>query len=237
MEAGYRHLVRALQAFGALLGFALAFGWSSTGVLAADSGVMAQATTASYDLTLRIGPMEQMLSADQAKAQHATSGEIMADMAGMGMSMPMAMGNHHVEVKVTRTGTRQPLKSATVAISLTNTASKAATVVDPVVQMYGVAEGEADWHYGNNVQLSDGTYRVDVTVNGERAVFSNVVIGATDSAMAMPSGASTMPTRLPETGAGGGSAHVVLPLALSLAAAMVAIFAAFRRFVTETYGR
>jgi len=37
--------------------------------------------------------------------------------------------------------------------------------------MYGVKEGQADWHYGNNVSMPPGTYTVKVVVNGEQALF------------------------------------------------------------------
>ena len=235
MDTSRRRSARWLRALLAFLGLVLALGWSIGAALAADSVVQAQAATLSYDLTLRIGPMEQMLSADVAKAQHITSGEIMAGMPGMGMSTSMAMGNHHVEVKVTGRGNGRAIKDATVAITLTDTTTKTTTVLAPVLQMYGAAEGESDWHYGNNIQLPDGIYRVDVIVNGERATFSNVVVGASDATMAMPGGAPAVPARLPETGAGG-SYPLNAPTVLLLTALIAGGTTALLRFVIGALG-
>jgi hypothetical protein len=48
----------------------------------------------------------------------------------------------------------------------------AMTMKIPVAVMEGVSSGAADLHYGNNVDLVSGhTYKVTVTLNGERAVF------------------------------------------------------------------
>ncbi len=41
----------------------------------------------------------------------------------------------------------------------------------PVATMYGVKEGLADWHYGNDESMPPGDYDVAVVVSGEQAVF------------------------------------------------------------------
>jgi uncharacterized protein involved in high-affinity Fe2+ transport len=38
--------------------------------------------------------------------------------------------------------------------------------------MYGIKEGPADTHYGDNVSLPAGNYEVDIMVNGEKAQFT-----------------------------------------------------------------
>jgi hypothetical protein len=46
-----------------------------------------------------------------------------------------------------------------------------------VTAMYDVKEGPGDIHFGDNVHLANGTYRVTVSVGGERAVFKQVAVG------------------------------------------------------------
>jgi hypothetical protein len=41
--------------------------------------------------------------------------------------------------------------------------------------MYAIKEGPSDTHYGNNVSWPAGSYRVSVTVNGEKAEFTVAV--------------------------------------------------------------
>lgn len=199
--------------WGGVIGGLLAVGANTA--LAAATTVEQHGATASYNLTLDVGPMEQMLTAAQAQMQHATSGEIMAAMPGMSMPMTMAMGNHHVEVHVTNKGTGAVVKDATVAISLTDVSDKAVgtIAVQPVMAMYGVAAGQNDWHYGNNAQLPDGSYAATVTVNGQQAAFTNLVLASGASASTMPTPMTTgtlpgMPTPMPAGMAGGSPAQM-----------------------------
>ena len=169
------------------LGGLLAFG--VTPAIAAGTTVEQSGATASYNLTLDIGPMEQMLTADQAQTQHATSGEIMVAMPGMPMTM--ATGNHHVEVHVAAKGTGVVVKDATVAITLTDLSNKTVgpVAIQPMMAMYGVVAGQNDWHYGNNAQLPDGAYSAAVTVNGQQASFTSLAVAA--AAVAMPTPMAT----------------------------------------------
>ena len=180
-----------------LLLFSLTVG-GLTPAWAAGQTVEQKATTASYALTLDIGPLEQMLTPAQAKT--ATTGEVMVPMGGMGTGM-MAMGNHHVEVHVRNKATYAVVKDVTVTITFTNTMSGAVIPVTPVVAMYGVKAGPSDWHYGNNATLPAGTYRATVTVNGQTATFSNLVLAAGGTSMATTHQA--MPVHAPSTGGGG----------------------------------
>lgn len=174
-------------------------------VLAAGDTAERTASTASYNLTLDVGPMEMMLTPDQAKAQKATSGEIMASVPGMGMPMAMAQGNRHVELHVYQKAGGAVVKDATVTITLTNAATNASIAVQPIMAMYGVAQGEADWHYGNNAQVGDGTYRATATVNGQTATFAPFALGPAPAAAGMAGSqmhGSTMPAAAPATGRG-----------------------------------
>ena len=149
-------------------------------------------TVGSYKLTLMIGSQEQMYTQQQFDQQHPTSGEVMVSgtmtmpegtpMAGMGtttsgMGTPtsgMAMGStdtKHLEVHVAD-ATGKTVTDATVTIEvIDNTAQNMSTNV-PISTMYGVQQGMSDLHYGNNVTMpANRDYTVNVTVNGQQAVF------------------------------------------------------------------
>jgi hypothetical protein len=131
--------------------------------------------TASYSLTLSVGPKETMYTAAEVKAKHPTSGEVMLDdsMAMGGMSM--GAGNRHLEVQVKSRNTNRVL-SLMPSITLTDTSAMSGMAMADklhVMAMYGVAEGMSDLHYGNNVKLTAGhMYKVVATVKGERASFT-----------------------------------------------------------------
>jgi hypothetical protein len=135
--------------------------------------------TAHYRLELRIGPTEMMFTPNEVAAKHPSEGEVMVGgMMGtkvnmsMGMSIGMEMPNtRHLEVHVYPLGKNTAATDARVKILVTDLASKKVQPV-AVAKMYGVKEGPADTHYGNNVDLAAGNYRIDVTANGEKAEFT-----------------------------------------------------------------
>ncbi|HLJ59392.1 MAG TPA: hypothetical protein VKZ50_06655 [bacterium] len=133
--------------------------------------------TMHYRLTLQIGPMETMYSKADAAKMHPTAGEIMVGGAMVmpgdamaGQTSPMATDTRHLEVHVTSLATGKVVTDAMCQITVTNEATKTSQTV-PIAVMYGVKEGPADWHYGNNVSMASGTYTVKVVVNGEQALF------------------------------------------------------------------
>ena len=217
-SGGQRHRPRAV---GALLVALALLTWAVPPARAAER-VERTVDTASFRLTLGIGPAEAMLTPDQAAAQHATSGEVMAAMPGMAMPGGMAMGNRHVEVRVVARATGAVVKDAAVAITLADADGRVVRV-EPVVAMYGAAAGPADWHYGNNAEVPDGTYRVEVSANGEAAMFADVMVGGAGAAPAAGAGATVgqMPMRMPDTGAGG-AGRLAWPAWLGLAATATA---------------
>ena len=132
--------------------------------------------TASYSLTLSVGPKETMYTVAEVKAKHPTSGEVMLDdsMAMGGMSM--GAGNRHLEVQVKSRKTNRVLSLKPSSITLTDTSAMSGMAMADklhVMAMYGVNEGMSDLHYGNNVKLTAGhMYKVVVIVKGEKATFS-----------------------------------------------------------------
>jgi len=83
--------------------------------------------------------------------------------------------NHHLVVHVYDKASGKAATNATVAIGYTplekdgHAAGPAVPV--PVVVMEAMGKGPESTHYGNNVTLPPGAYRVDVTVNGAKTSF------------------------------------------------------------------
>jgi hypothetical protein len=155
-------------------------GLMTSAALAANMAPLTQEVrTAHYRLELMLGPAEKMFSPAEAAAQHPTTGEVMfgdASMVGMPMAMmSMAPGEmRHLEVHVFSLDKGQIVTDAKVAIEVTGANPKRVEDV-AVTKMYGVKEGPADTHYGNNVSLHPGNYTVEITVNGEKAEFAVVI--------------------------------------------------------------
>ena len=146
----------------------------------AQSGDERTQSTAHYRITLDIGPVPTMLRPDQAAS--ATEGEVPLPMPGMPMPT-MAMTdqgrpvNHHVEVAVYDKATGALLRSPMPRITIMDRKTGRSKALQAVTAMYDVKEGQGDVHFGDNVHLANGTYRVTVSVAGERAVFKKVAVG------------------------------------------------------------
>ena len=143
------------------------------------------AQTAHYRLELDLGHSEEMYSKADAKRLEPSGGEIMVGgkmVGGMGAMHGKTMNGaskpapsvHHLELHVRSKTTGKAVRNAKVSISLTGPSLKQPIHV-PIAVMYGIAEGTSDWHYGNNVMLAPGKYKVLVSANGERARFDLTV--------------------------------------------------------------
>src|SRR4051812_44207503 len=134
-----------------------------------------QATTPQYQLTLMVGPKEEMYTAAEAQAKHPPDGEVMLGSMGGMSGMSMAEGNRHLEIAIVSRATHKRV-AAKPSIRLTDTNGMGGMAMSDTVEavgMYGVEEGMPDLHYGNNVKLTAGhTYKVLVTVKGEKASFT-----------------------------------------------------------------
>jgi hypothetical protein len=113
------------------------------------------------------------------------------NMGGMGQGQGMSMvpnggaapvlpdapshPNHHLIVHVSDAASGKVVTDAAVTISFTpvDASGKAAGPATPVpvVVMEASGAGPASTHYGNNVTMPPGAYRVDVTVNGSATSF------------------------------------------------------------------
>lgn len=134
------------------------------------------ATTASYKLTLSVGSVEKMYTADELKMKHPTSGEVMVGHAMTMEGMSMDAPNRHLEVHVVSRATGKVVTNLRPTIMLTDTSAMGGMAMSEKVNamaMQGIGEGIADLHYGDNVKLTAGhVYKVVVTVKGEKATFS-----------------------------------------------------------------
>jgi len=84
--------------------------------------------------------------------------------------------NHHLVVHVYDRASGKAAANAEVTITYVplDKGGRAAgpQMSVPVVVMEAIGKGPGSTHYGNNVTMSPGAYRVDVTVNGTKVSFS-----------------------------------------------------------------
>jgi len=137
------------------------------------------ATTTNYRLELDIGPPADMLMMGQGTGS-ATSGEVMLG----GQISPMSMTGHtyHVELHVfdIKTGATEVVPINSVNIIVTSPSHIKTTV--PIAEMFDIAQGPTDIHYGNNIELTAGDYAVYTSVGSENMLFS-IPISALPSGM------------------------------------------------------
>ncbi len=164
-----------------LVSFILALAFvSPQGSGFARSGDERTQSTAHYRIALDIGPVPTMLRPDQAAS--ATEGEVPLSMSGMPMPK-MAMTdqgrpvNRYIEVAVYDKVTGARLRSPMPRITITDRKTGRSRELQPVTAMYDSTEGQGDTHFSDNVHLANGTYRIAVSVGGERAVFKKVAVG------------------------------------------------------------
>jgi len=147
---------------------------------AADVKLMQKA--GSYDLELNLLPAEPFNApmTGMSGMSGMSQGHAGMTMIAKGGAAPVQMDdpshpNHHLVVHVHDAATHKVVTDATVTISFTpvdanGNATGPATAV-PVVMMEASGMGAPSTHYGNNVTMPPGSYRVDVTVNGAKTSF------------------------------------------------------------------
>jgi hypothetical protein len=146
---------------------------------------IAMQTTASYEVSLTIGPVADMLMPEDAAG--ATSGAVMVPGPGMMPNMAAMMmddglpANHHLEVHIHDRATGLAVSRILPAFSVTSQAAGQTRVLDDVVAMDDVTAGMSDLHFGRNVYLPDGAYTVTVGVSGELATFTNIKVSSTSA--------------------------------------------------------
>ena len=156
-------------------------GSARAGMSTASSTVTDTMMAGPYKLTLYIGPTEPMYTMAQVKKLHPTSGEVMVSgsMTMSGMGTHGAKLNHHLELHVYNGMSGKTVTKAVVTITVRDAMGKLLERV-PIATMYGIKEGMADFHFGNNVALMAGKYLVVTQVNQTTATFK-VMVGASSS--------------------------------------------------------
>src|SRR5439155_7214996 len=92
-----------------------------------------------------------------------------------GMAAPeFARGTHHLEVHLLDRLTWRVVETSALSIAIENTITGLRQPI-PTTRMMDPGIGAADLHYGGNVFMPDGRYRVDVQVVGQEASFDFVV--------------------------------------------------------------
>ena len=151
---------------------------------AGSTGALVQVgSTSSYNLSIEIAGLQPMYMPQQVASVHPKTGEEMftgqmvmpPGMAGMQDMSNIASMNippewRHLEVHAFSKKTGDVITNLTPTITVTNQVTGQAVQV-PITTMEGVIEGPGDFHYGNNVDLPSGQYRVAVTIGGESANF------------------------------------------------------------------
>ncbi|MGD0073771.1 MAG: hypothetical protein ABSD31_05465 [Candidatus Binataceae bacterium] len=132
--------------------------------------------TGPYRIELALLPPEPFYSPKEVAA-----GKIKSGMLTLGGAEPVkpdapSHPNHHLVVHVFEKTTNKVVTNATVRLTAQRLdsdgqpAGKAQKV--PVVRMEMIGGGPEMTHYGNNVSLSPGDYRVEAIANGHRASFT-----------------------------------------------------------------
>jgi hypothetical protein len=143
--------------------------------------------TPRYTVVLDIGPPEQIVS--PMDAMHGQMGEVAVtggDMAMMAEHMDQGMAaNHSVNVHIELADAMTVVMDVKPTIRITDKATGVARDLPAVMGMYGSSMGQADFHYGQNVFLPDGTYLVTVMVGAaDAAQFRNVAVMTSPMTMA-----------------------------------------------------
>ncbi len=149
-------------------------------VISAADSARAQAvkkteTAGSYRLELEVLPPEPFFSQSEVSSQQIKKGMVVVRGAAPVQPNAASKPDHHLIVHVFDKSTGKAVTDADVKMSYQRLGpagepTGAATQV-PVVEMQVIGKGPSTTHYGNNVDLPSGTYRVSVTANGATATF------------------------------------------------------------------
>lgn len=151
-------------------------------VRANAADVMQTKTAGAYRVELHVLAAEPFFTKQEVADKHVMEG--MEIEGGAAPVPPDANShpNHHLVVHVFDTKTGKVVPDATVTMSFVSLDAKGTPVGAPagvpVVVMQAVGKGPPSTHYGNNVPMPPGRYKITVTVNDHKAVFT---VTATDT--------------------------------------------------------
>jgi hypothetical protein len=141
--------------------------------------VMRVKTVGAYRVELHALPAEPFFSKADVAAKQPTEGMEIEGGATPVMLDAASHPNHHLVVHLFDKKTRQAVTDATVTMHFASLDRKSnlggAPIEVPVVVMQAIGKGPSSTHYGNNVTMPAGRYKVTVSVNGQTAVFDVTV--------------------------------------------------------------
>lgn len=140
--------------------FALLFAGAGT----AMAGSEHTKTVDGYTMSLALLPAEPFVSKADAHSKKDAGKMVNGTGAAPLHKNASMQPNHHLVVFIKKNG--KPVEHADVSMTYTRMGIKnAKTMVVPVTQMWVAGKGMKSAHFGNNVHLAPGRYRVHVTVN------------------------------------------------------------------------
>lgn len=146
----------------------------------ANAADVTQTKTAGiYRVELHVLPAEPFFTKQEVAEKHVMEG--MEIEGGAAPVPPDAAShpNHHLVVHVFDAKTGKVVSDATVTMSFVSLDTPVSTPAEvPVVVMQAVGKGPPSTHYGNNVTMPPGRYKVTVSVNDHKATFT---VTATDT--------------------------------------------------------
>ena len=135
-----------------------------------------------YRVELHVLPAEPFFTKQEVSEKHVMEG---MEIEGGAAPVPPAAGshpNHHLVVHIFDAKTGKVVADATVTMSFVSLDAKGSPTGTPaevpVVVMQAVGKGPPSTHYGNNVTMPPGRYRVAISVNDHKATFT---VTATDT--------------------------------------------------------
>ncbi len=149
----------------------------------ANAADVTQTKTAGiYRVELHVLPAEPFFTKQEVSEKHVMEG---MEIEGGAAPVPPAAGsrpNHHLVVHIFDAKTGKVVADATVTMSFVSLDAKGSPTGTPaevpVVVMQAVGKGPPSTHYGNNVTMPPGRYRVAISINDHKATFT---VTATDT--------------------------------------------------------
>ncbi|MGA8841676.1 MAG: hypothetical protein WCC70_08150 [Candidatus Aquilonibacter sp.] len=134
------------------------------------TGVTLTKVAGPYKLVLQLLPAEPFYTQNQYAKEHPSDGMLVVSGATPVAPDDPSHPNHHLIVHVYDAASGKAVTNATVTIAYSTASGVQKNL--PIVEMQAIGKGPQSTHYGNNLNLPDGTYNVTVTANGNAATFT-----------------------------------------------------------------
>ncbi|HUI93559.1 MAG TPA: hypothetical protein VLX68_15035 [Chitinivibrionales bacterium] len=126
-------------------------------------------------IELLVLPAEPFFTKQQVNAKKVSSGMLIIEGSKPFNLENPTKPNHHLVIHVYDAKSGKALTTAKVKMSFqqideTGKLLGKSTEI-PIIKMESIGRGQESTHYGNNVTMPDGTYRVQVLVNGNSLMF------------------------------------------------------------------